>query len=171
LDNTGRIIDTKDYFVSNGDINVDRQREDEYTRMLSQRIVTEYHKINRVFSSHLVAFIAFEMWQKKFPNLDLFSLLRLPEEDLELNYEEFKETFKRLRKKIYQMKDEGKINYASHLKGKSDNSITRGLDNVGVFHLNRPLMKNKNGNIITKDLTLLYYYHNRLVGYDLEQLI
>jgi glycerol-3-phosphate O-acyltransferase len=42
---------------------------------------------------------------------------------------------------------------------------------VGVFHLNRPLMKNKNGNIITKDLTLLYYYHNRLVGYDLEQLI
>ncbi|MFM7429178.1 MAG: 1-acyl-sn-glycerol-3-phosphate acyltransferase [Flammeovirgaceae bacterium] len=171
LDNTGRIIDTKDYFVSNGDINVDRQREDEYTRMLSQRIVTEYHKINRVFSSHLVAFIAFEMWQKKFPNLDLFSLLRLPEEDLELNYEEFKETFKRLRKKIYQMKDEGKINYASHLKGKSDSSITRGLDNVGVFHLNRPLMKNKNGNIITKDLTLLYYYHNRLVGYDLEQLI
>jgi glycerol-3-phosphate O-acyltransferase len=171
LDATGRIIDTKDYFVSNGDISVDRQREDEYTRMLSQRIVTEYHKINRVFSSHLVAFIAFQMWQKKFEKLDLFSLLRLPEEDLEIDYAEFKAVFKRVRKQIYLMKEEGKVNYATHLKGQSDLVIKRGLDNVGVFHLNRPLVRNKKGNIITKDLSLLYYYHNRLVGYDLEQFI
>ncbi len=171
LDATGRIIDTKDYFVSNGDISVDRQREDEYTRMLSQRIVTEYHKINRVFSSHLVAFIAFQMWQKKFEKLDLFSLLRLPEEDLEIDYAEFKAVFKRVRKQIYLMKEEGKVNYATHLKGQSDLVIKRGLENVGVFHLNRPLVRNKKGNIITKDLSLLYYYHNRLVGYDLEQFI
>lgn len=171
LDAQGRVINTRDYFISNGDINIDRQREDEYTRMLSQRIVTEYHKINRVFSSHLVAFIAFEIWQKKHPSLDLFSLLRIPEEDLEIDYAEFKEVFKRVRKQIFLMKEQGKINFATHLKGKSDGAIQRGLDNVGVFHLNRPLLKNKKGNIITKDLSLLYYYHNRLVGYDLEQFI
>lgn len=171
LDAQGRIINTRDYFISNGDINVDRQREDEYTRMLSQRIVTEYHKINRVFASHLVAFIAFEIWQKKHPSLDLFSLLRIPEEDLEIDYTEFKEVFKRVRKQIFLMKEQGKINFATHLKGKSDGAIQRGLENVGVFHLNRPLLKNKKGNIITKDLSLLYYYHNRLVGYDLEQFI
>ncbi len=171
LDSHGRIIDTKDYFISSGQLTVDRQREDEYTRMLSQRIVTEYHKINRVFSSHLVSFIAFEMWQKKFHQLDLFNLLRVPEEDLEINYEEFKTVFKRVRKQIYLMKDQGKINFASHLKGPSDIVIKRGIDNAGVFHLNRPVLKNKQGNIITKDLSLLYYYHNRLVGYDLEQFI
>ncbi|MFM7488309.1 MAG: 1-acyl-sn-glycerol-3-phosphate acyltransferase, partial [Cytophagales bacterium] len=38
LDQAGRIVNTKEYFVSNGDITIDRQREDEYTRMLSQRI-------------------------------------------------------------------------------------------------------------------------------------
>lgn len=171
LDAQGRIINTRDYFISNGDINIDRQREDEYTRMLSQRIVIEYHKINRVFASHLVAFIAFEIWQKKHPSLDLFSLLRIPEEDLEIDYAEFKEVFKRVRKQIFLMQELGKINFATHLKGKSDGAIQRGLDNVGVFHLNRPLLKNKKGNIITKDLSLLYYYHNRLVGYDLEQFI
>jgi glycerol-3-phosphate O-acyltransferase len=171
IDAQGRIINTRDYFISNGDINIDRQREDEYTRMLSQRIVAEYHKINRVFASHLVAFIAFEIWQKKHPTLDLFSLLRVPEEDLEIEYAEFKEVFKRVRKQIFLMKEQGKINFATHLKGKSDGAIQRGLDNVGVFHLNRPLLKNKKGNIITKDLSLLYYYHNRLVGYDLEQFI
>ncbi len=171
LDAQGRIIDTKDYFISSGQLTVDLQREDEYTRMLSQRIVTEYHKINRVFASHLVSFIAFEMWQKKYHQLDLFNLLRLPEEDLELEYEEFKKVFKRLRKQIYLLKEQDKINYASHLKGNSDIVINRGVDNVGVFHLNRPLLKNKKGNIVTKDLSLLYYYHNRLVGYDLEQFI
>jgi glycerol-3-phosphate O-acyltransferase len=171
LDSHGRIIDTKDYFISSGQLTVDRQREDEYTRMLSERIVTEYHKINRVFSSHLVSFIAFKMWQKKYHQLDLFNLLRLPEEDLEIDYQEFKEVFKRVRKQVYLLKEQNKINIASHLKGKSDIVIKRGVDNVGVFHLNRPLLKNKKGNIITKDLSLLYYYHNRLVGYDLEQFI
>jgi glycerol-3-phosphate O-acyltransferase len=171
IDQHGRIIDTSDYFRSNGDLNIDRQREDEYTRMLSKRIVEEYHKINRVFASHLVAFIAFEIWQKKHPQLDLFNLLRVPEEDLEIPYEEFRMVFKRVRKQIYLMKESKRINYASHLKGNSDIVIQRGIENTGVFHLNRPLMKNKAGNIITKDLSLLYYYHNRLVGYDLEQFI
>jgi glycerol-3-phosphate O-acyltransferase len=171
LDSQGRIINTKDYFISSGELTIDRQREDEYTRMLSQRIVSEYHKINRVFASHLVAFVAFEMWQKKFSQLDLFNLLRLPEEDLEIEYEEFKAVFKRLRKEIYLMKEQGKINIASHLKGNADVVIKRGIENTGVFHLKRAVLKNKKGNIVTQDLSLLYYYHNRLVGYDLEHFI
>jgi glycerol-3-phosphate O-acyltransferase len=171
LDANGNTINTRDYFLANGQVTVDKQREEEYTRMLSQKVVKEYHRINRVFASHLVAFIAFEMWQKKYPKLDLFSLLRLPEEDLELDYEEFRETFKRVRKEIYRLKDENKVHYATHLKGEADIVIKRGLDNVGIFHLKRPLLKNKKGNIITRDLTVLYYYHNRLVGYDLENFI
>jgi glycerol-3-phosphate O-acyltransferase len=171
IDAKGNVIDTRDYFVSNSLVTVDKQREDVYTRMLSQKIVSEYHRINRVFASHLVAFVAFEMWQKKYAKLDLFSFLRLPEEDLEIPYEEFCETFKRVRKEIYNLKDAGKVYYATHLKGEADLVIKRGLDNVGIFHLKRPLLRNKQGNIVTRDLNTLYYYHNRLVGYDLEKFV
>jgi glycerol-3-phosphate O-acyltransferase len=171
LDANGRIIDPKDYFISEGGITIDKQREDEYTRMLSQRIVTEYHRINRVFGSHLVAFVAFEMLQKKHPKLDLFGFLRLPEEEEVIPYEEFRETCKRVRKEIYRLKDEKKINYATHLKGNIDLVIRHGLENVGIFHLKRPLLLNKEGNVITKDFNTLYYYHNRLAGYDLEKFI
>ena len=171
LDAHGRIINPRDYFISNGAVTIDKQREDEYTRMLSQRIVSEYHRINRVFASHLVAFVAFELWQKKYPNLDLFGLLRLPEEDQELQYEEFRAACKRVRRQIYRLKDENKIYHATHLKGKVDLVIRHGLDNVGIFHLKRPLLMNKEGNIITKDFSTLYYYHNRLVGYDLEKFV
>lgn len=171
LDTQGRVIDTRDYFVSNEHVTIDKQREDEYTRMLSQKIVFEYHRINRVFASHLVAFVAFEMWQKKHSKLDLFGLLRLPEEDQVIPYEEFRETCKRVRKHIYKLKDEGKVYHATHLKGQIDLVIRHGLDNVGIFHLKRPLLLNREGNIITKDFNTLYYYHNRLVGYDLEKFI
>jgi glycerol-3-phosphate O-acyltransferase len=171
LDPAGRIIEPRDYFVSNGDITIDKQREDEYTRMLSQKIVSEYHRINRIFASHLVAFVAFEMFQKMHPKLDLFGLLRLPEEGQVIPYEEFRESCKRVRKQIYKMKEDGKVHYATHVKGKIDLVIRHGLENVGIFHLKRPLLVNKEGNVITKDFNTLYYYHNRLVGYDLEKFI
>ena len=60
---------------------------------------------------------------------------------------------------------------ATHLKEDIDDVIRHGLDNVGIFHLKRPLLLNKEGNIITQEFNLLYYYHNRLVGYDLEKFI
>lgn len=171
LDAHGRIINTRDYFITNGEVSIDKQREDQYTRMLSQKIVSEYHRINRVFGSHLVAFVAFEMWQRKHPKLDLFELLRLPEEDLVLPYEEFRAMCKKVRKEIYKLKEEDKVNHATHLKGNIDLVIRHGMENVGIFHLKRPLLFNKEGNIVTQDLNLLYYYHNRLVGYDLEKFI
>ena len=102
---------------------------------------------------------------------DLFGFLRLPEEDMEIDYNEFKETFKRLRKEIYKLGSEDKVYHATHLKGDIDLVINRGIDNVGIFHLKRPLLKNKKGNIVTQDLNVLYYYHNRLAGYDLEKFI
>lgn len=171
IDSNNRLIETKDYFVSNGTVSEDKQREGEYTRMLSQKIVSEYHRINRVFASHLAAFVAFEMWQKKYPKLDLFALLRLPEEDLEIEYAEFRETYKRVRKRVYELHDEGKVYFATHVKGDVDKVLKLGIENVGIIHVKRPLLLNKKKNIITRDLTVLYYYHNRLVGYDLEQFI
>jgi glycerol-3-phosphate O-acyltransferase len=171
IDSNNRLIETRDYFVSNGTVSEDKQREGEYTRMLSQKIVSEYHRINRVFASHLAAFVAFEMWQKKYPKLDLFALLRLPEEDLEIEYAEFRETYKRVRKRVYELHDEGKVYFATHVKGDVDKVLKLGIENVGIIHVKRPLLLNKKKNIITRDLTVLYYYHNRLVGYDLEQFI
>ncbi|MEX1239692.1 MAG: 1-acyl-sn-glycerol-3-phosphate acyltransferase, partial [Cyclobacteriaceae bacterium] len=171
LDPHDRIVNIRDYFVTNHAIAIDKQREDQYTRMLSQRIISEYHRINRVFASHLAAFVAFELWQKLHPKLDLFGLLRLPEEDLELPYEAFRNSVKKVRKRIYELKEEKKVNHATHLKGDIDLVIRHGLENVGIFHLKRPLLFNKEGNIITRDLNTLYYYHNRLVGYDLEKFV
>ena len=170
MDKNGRVIDTRDYFMSNGKINVDTQREEEYTNRLGERIVQEFHIINRVFSSHLVAFTAFQLIKGENKKMDLFNLLRLPEEDIIIPYETFKSACQRVLDKIFELKEKGKVHVAPHLRQDMDRIIAHGLDNVGMYHAKRPLVQDKDGNIITEDLNLLYFYHNRLDGYDLEKL-
>jgi glycerol-3-phosphate O-acyltransferase len=170
LDKWGREVNTEEYFMSNGKVTVDAQREEEYTQMLGKRIVEEFHKINRVFSSHLVAFVAFELIQAKNEKMDLFDLIRLPQEDLVVGYEEFKAACQVALDKIFELKAQGKIDAAPHLYRSMDEIITHGLENVGMYHAKRPLIKNKEGNLATEDMSLLYFYHNRLHGYGLEKL-
>lgn len=170
-DKEGRLINTRDYFVSAGKIRQDPQRDLEYTRMLSEHLVEEYHKINRVFASHLCAFVAFKMLQKRHPKLDLFNLLRLPEEEQSIEYTEFKTVFCKLRNEVFKLHEQGRTGIAPHLTGDPDKVIETGIANIGIYHSKRPLLKNKEGNIITQDLNTLFYYHNRLDGYGLEKFI
>ena len=170
LDQNGAIIDIKDYFLSCGKINVDKQREYTYVQILAKKIIKEYYKINRVYSSHLVAYTAFKMLERKNSKLDLYSILRLSEEDLTLDYEAFKKKFKKLKGVILLLNEQGKIDVNEKLRSTADESITYGLNNVGMYHAKRPLIKSKD-EIIILNASTLYYYHNRLEGYGLEKYI
>jgi glycerol-3-phosphate O-acyltransferase len=168
-DTKGREIQPKDYFIFQDNITVNKQREAEYTRMLSKKIVEQYSKIARVFSSHLIAFTAFEIIRKRNKKLDLFALLRLPEEDLVINFNEFRTVCQRIKNKIEERIKEGRMSQAEHMDDKIDNIIEHGLLNLGMYHSKRPLIKTKEGDITTMDMNLLYFYRNRLDGYGLEK--
>ncbi len=168
LDANGNIIDPRDYFRRDGKISVDEQREEEYVRILAKKIVVEYHKYNRVFASHLVAFTAFKYLERKNPKLDLYSLLRLPDEDLIIDYADFKKAYKKLKKKVLKMYKKQTVDVAGHMLEKADASIDLGLANVGMYHAERPLIK-KGDKIIIQNMNTLYYYHNRMDGYGLEK--
>lgn len=167
----GQEINTIEYFMKNNEIVSDKQRDEEYTRLLSQRIIEEYHKFNEVLPSILVAFVAFQLLKKKNPDLDLYALLRLPEDELELPYEEFSNTMVRVIEVLHKMEEEDKLLLAPGFENSTDDIIKLGLNNLGMYHARRPLVTNGNNNLHTKDMNLLYFYHNRLVGYDLEQYI
>jgi glycerol-3-phosphate O-acyltransferase len=168
IDHHGNQIDPRDYFRRDGKITVDEQREEEYVRILSKRIVEEYHKYNRVFASHLVAFTAFKYLERKNPKLDLYSLLRLPDEDLEIEYTDFKKAYKKLKKKVLKLHKKGLVDVAGHMLEKSDFSIDLGVTNVGMYHAKRPLIR-KGDKIVIQNMNTLYYYHNRMEGYGLEK--
>jgi len=171
INSQGNHVDPIDYFITDGNVTVDKQREQEYVRILGKRIIEEFHIHNEVFASHLVAYTAFRITMKKNPKLDLYSLLRLPEEDLVLDYDEFKELFKKLRKKLYKLNKKEKVRLAENLTRKADEAIKHGIKNVGMYHAKHPMTINKAKEIKILDMNTLYYYHNRLEGYALDKYI
>ncbi|MFY0651866.1 MAG: 1-acyl-sn-glycerol-3-phosphate acyltransferase [Cyclobacteriaceae bacterium] len=171
LDKKGNLIDLKDYFRAGGEITEDHQREQEYNRILGKRIVEEFHFNNRVQTSHLIAFTAFRMIGKRFKHMDLYSLLRLPESDLVINYDEFKDMVEFILDKIRELKANGIIGIGEHMYDPTDDLIQHGLRNLGMYHPVPPLDLSNDGDMVVMNMNLLYYYHNRLLGYDLEKLI
>ena len=167
----GRPIDPKGYFMQEGRIVYDKQRDEEYTRLLSQRIIEEYHKFNEVLPSHLVAFVAYLVFRKKFSNLDLFSFLRLPEDEISLEYITFMEYVKKVVDALKMYEEKERLLLAPEFEKPLEELVQTGLNNLGMYHARRPLLRHPLGHIYTQDLSLLYYYHNRLVGYNLEQYV
>lgn len=171
IDNFGHIIPIKNYFSTKGKLRADEQREQEYTRLLGDILVKKFHTGNTVYSSHLVCFTAFEIIKQRNKELDIYSLIRLPEEDREINWDEFVFTCSRIRDEIYNLNNNGKIKIAPHITGDIDEVIAHGIRNVGIYHAQLPIIRLENGNISSEDLKLLFYYHNRLEGYELHKYI
>jgi glycerol-3-phosphate O-acyltransferase len=172
FDANGRQIEPKEYFVSGNSVRYDRQRNEEYTKRLAEKIVERYHVENIVLSSHLVAFTAFNIIRKKYPKLDLYGTLRLPREDKIISKELLYSNIELLRTELQKLTEEGKLQLSDTVKNSTvEELVKHGIENVGAFHVKKPLMLNKKGHFESQDLNLLYYYHNRMDAYGLEKYI
>ena len=104
--------------------------------------------------------------------MDLYALLRLPVDMLSLPYELFKETFGKFLNILKQMEKEGNIRLQSELYHlEIDDIIKHGIKHLGTFHAVLPLKFGNKGNILAKNPMLVYYYHNRLSGFHIEDKI
>lgn len=168
---TRRQIDITKYFITQNTLKHIEQRDHEYTKILGTRIVEEYKRTNIVLASHTISFLAFILLKKRFKNLDLYNLLRLNEEDRTLNYHEFAEHLHNFQKTLKQYASKGLLQLDETFLLNLDEFMKEGLDNLGIFHASKVLYINKSGYLTTEDMNLLYFYHNRLTGYELEQYI
>jgi len=168
-DQRGKKIDVSEYFISNGNVVQDLQREAEYTIMLSKKIVESYATENMVLSSHVVAFTAFRIFERINDEMDIYSLLRLPEEDFSIPYSIFSDIIGQVQRILLKMEKNNELRLSESLHQDVDVLIQDGLDYLGVYHTLKPLKKNKSGEIISEDFKVLYYYHNRLDSYSLEK--
>ena len=169
-DHTGRIVKTKDYFVENNVVCSDEQRERVYTKVLGERIVERFQSDAVVLSSHLIAYCAFQIYLLRFPSLDVFGILGLPKEDLEIAYDYFLTMTKKVYDKIEMMSGDHEIRVPEEFHD-FEEFVEDGLVNLGLYHPKKPLRELKNGNLISDDIELLYFYHNRLDNYGFEELI
>ncbi|MCB0516026.1 MAG: 1-acyl-sn-glycerol-3-phosphate acyltransferase [Chitinophagales bacterium] len=171
LDAEGKIIDISRYYESKGSIVQDVQRDNEYTRLLSQHILARFYSENIVLSSHLVAFAAFEILRKKHRTLDFYGLLHLPEEDRIIPYSYFAKVIERLLAQITVLHENGKMKMSESILQSPEEVIKDGIKHVGMYHDKKVLRKTSEGDITSDDMNLLLFYHNRLEGYKLEEIV
>jgi glycerol-3-phosphate O-acyltransferase len=171
FDKSGRKIPLKSYFQWNNEIKTNEQREGEYTKILAERIVERYFQENVVLSSHLIAFAIFKMLEAFYPKLDVYALMRLPADDYVFPYENIKGVVGELQKTLIAWQKEEKIKLSEQITGDLDALIAHGAAELGIYHLVKPIEVKSNGNVVSDNFPLLYFYHNRLEHYGLEKYV
>lgn len=167
FDARNRPLDILDYFKAGGELTTDEQREMRYTNNLGKRILASFSKENIVLESHLLAFVAYQYFKRQYPKLDLYSFLRIPTEELQIEEIEFTSLLVRSIDYVKQKEKNGQLICSDSFSLEIDEFISRGLAFLGSYHKLRPLKRNKSV-YQTEDLKLLYYYHNHLKGYQIE---
>ena len=171
LDENGNLIDLSHYFLGDERIEANPQSEQVYTRHLADEILKRFRKENVILSSHLVAFAAFNWLKKKYDNLDVFGILRLPHEDIVFDVSELLEMLDDLRDGILSRNIAEEFKITPMIRNSPKDILADGVVQLGVFHDKKPLKWNKGGALISENFKLLYYYHNRLSNFDLEEFL
>ena len=169
FDKFGHELDIREYFMGKNEINEDRQREEEYTKLLADRIVERYHVENVVLSSHLVAYAVFEMLLHENPKLDLFGILRLPPDDYRFPASAVEDVIEQMQGRLVEMERAGKIRLAPEIHRTAKDIVREGVKNLGIFHTEKPLTFDSHDDIVSANFRVLYFYHNRLNSYQLDK--
>lgn len=119
-------------------------------------------------STHIVAFVVFQLLKKHYPNLDIYRLLRtVKEEDLPLR--EVYESMEKLLVRLKKMVANGDICIDGHIKNLTVDAICdEALKHFRSYHSHLVLSR-QGDRIYPHEPELLLYYSNRLKNYDLEK--
>lgn len=170
-DNHGREVDPTRYVISNGEIVHSEQRDSEYTKELGERITEEFFKNNVILSTHIIGFCIFNYLQKLYPKMDLYRLVKLTPEEATINKNEIYPLIEKIREEIKKLESENRISMDPIVRIETSETImSEALKNFNTYYLDRLLIEDGD-TLILKDIKVLYYYHNRLKGYNLEKFI
>jgi len=171
IDSHGKKLDLREYFTSDGIVTHDPQREKVYTRHLSDSVVESYHRYNIALSSHVVAFCAFQYLKRANETLDIFGLIKLPEDEFFFEESALIKLIDQVKSHLLQLASEKGVMTSFKEKHTSKDILEEGLRNLGVYHAIKPLKRDKNGQVISENFKTLFYYHNRLDGYKMADSI
>ena len=170
IDKHNNPIDISEYFILDGKITENSQRENVYTKMIGDKIVQSFRVNNVVLSSHLVAFIAFQYLLRQRKDLNFFAILRLHSKEFALRLDVFKSLLSRAAEKLKEMEHNGLLRLSEQIHLPIDQLIEDGIYYLGTYH-SESVLRIQNDFVLTDNIKLLYYYSNRLEGYDLEEKI
>jgi glycerol-3-phosphate O-acyltransferase len=148
----------------------DEQRNFEYTKILGSKIVSSYFENNTVMTAPLVAFVYFIQLKKRHKHLSLFEIMLLPREDRIVSRDNMIAGMATIIVKLKDLEKLNKVNLSEIIKESTiDNVLANGMNSISLFNSKKVVYADSDGNINSQDVRLAYFYHNRLIGYNLEE--
>ncbi|MBI2608946.1 MAG: 1-acyl-sn-glycerol-3-phosphate acyltransferase [Deltaproteobacteria bacterium] len=167
MDRHGRTIDIQKYVEKNRKILLNEDRDQNYTRELGQSLLEVFHKNNRVLSTHLVAFTLYEYIASQNKG-DIYQFSRKHAYFKPIPVGVVCEQIDVVRKILSDLSAKNKISYSDSLRKKTSSEILHNALRIFATYHKRKTIYRKGNEIYIGDIFLLYYYHNRLVGYNIE---
>ncbi len=161
-------LDLKEYFMMNGSMITNTQRESVYTKKLADKILESFHSASIVLAGHMVAFTAFRIFQNSHKDLDIWDLVNLSSQVLSFDLDEFEGYVEKVWLQLLAKVDKGEATVLEKYKTMSIKQLVEeGVKNLGIYHSKKPLSI-ENGKVASQDYKLLYYYHNRMTHYKID---
>lgn len=166
----GTTIDPARLLTTCGELRPEPARDREYTRQLGSRLVDRYYRENVTLPSHVVASALFRALRRKYIDLDLFRFLRLSPAQRRLPIQDFIREVQLMHDDLRGRYTRDEIQLSPEILSQDLKSwVDQGLKQLGLFHSTK-VVRIEDDTITSDDLPLLYYYRNRLSGYDLTML-
>ncbi|MFB6351385.1 MAG: 1-acyl-sn-glycerol-3-phosphate acyltransferase [Bradymonadaceae bacterium] len=168
-DQRGRRVDPTSFVRSSksGQVTHDAARDREYTRHTGRRVAQAFRKNTVLMPTQIVAYTLFELLRNRFPNWDVYELLRLatgeviPWFRIESMLEE---TLRALRRR----KRDGELRLSPIAETGDPAAVQEaGIDSLTSYHVPTVIERMGDG-VLLNSLDLLYYYGNRVRTYDLD---
>lgn len=169
-DDRGRRIDPTRYLKNwQGEITFDENRDQEYTREAGRKVAESYMANNVILSTHVVSYVLFRYLVHQNPRLDLYQLIRIGAREAQIERRALIEVIDTFKKFLAEQEEAGVLRLATTLKNKpADMILDEAVHYLQMFY-SKEIVLSRGDTIQVQDMRLLYFYHNRLAGYDFEQ--
>ncbi len=168
VDENNNIIDISQYFMGVGEVNTSVQREYIYTKKLGSKVLEAFQKSKVVIPSSILAFAAFRLVLLLNNEKDIFNIFKYPNKQINIPRVVLEAACQTVLEKLVNLQSKRQLILSDELINFEGDLVDLGIKQLGVYHIDLPLISINSGNFGTESLKNLFYYHNQLVGYNLE---
>ena len=168
-DSHGRRVDPTSYVRAalSGEVVADDARDRQYTRMLGEKIGDAFSKETVLMPTQVVSYAIFEALRQRFPRWDVYRFLRMGNDEV-ISWEQLRELTGALLDQLKGRALRGDLVLSPFLlREPAQRVVEEGVEYLRMFHIPAPVDFHPDGIIINR-LDLIYFYSNRLRGYEID---
>ncbi len=167
-----RPIDARGYLEVDGVLSEDPARDAEYTRALESRILAEFARESVIHPTNVLAFACFELLRRTRPDLDLYRLIGSFGSEQSLALPEVEDELALVLEALASLARSDRVRLSAVVwdaaaSGDVAPLLRAALSSFGTYH-SKPVIERRGVRLHVCDSKLLFYYRNRLDGYDLR---